>query len=38
MPYEIYSEAALPRYSYKKVFWKYTVNLQENTHTEVWFQ
>ena len=24
--------------SYKKVFWKYPANLQENTHTKVWFQ
>ena len=22
----------------KKIFWKYAVNLQENTHAEVWFQ
>ena len=32
------SKAALKRCSYKKVFWKYTANLQENTHAEVWFQ
>ena len=22
----------------KKLFWKYTANLQENTHAKVWFQ
>ena len=22
----------------KEVFWKYTANLQQNTHTKVWFQ
>ena len=27
--------AALHRCSYKKVFWKYPANLQENTHAEV---
>ena len=32
------SEAALQRCSYKNVFWKYTSNLQENIHAEVWFQ
>ena len=32
------SEAAIKRCSYKKVFWKYAANLQENTHAEVWFQ
>ena len=26
------TEAALDRYSYEKVFWKYAANLQENTH------
>ena len=31
-------EAALQRCSYKKMFWKYAANLQENTHAEVWFQ
>ena len=31
-------EAALQRCSYKYVFWKYTVHLQENSHTEAWFQ
>ena len=29
------SEAALDRCSYKKLFWKYAENLQENTHAEV---
>ena len=32
------TEAALQRCSYKEVFWKYAVNLQENTHAEVRFQ
>ena len=32
------SEAAVQRYSEKKVFWKYAANLQENTHAEVRFQ
>ena len=31
------SETALHRYSYKKLFWKYAANLQENAHAEVWF-
>ena len=31
-------EAAIQRCSYKKVFWKYTANLQENAHTELQFQ
>ena len=31
------TKAALYKYSYKKVLWKYTANL-ENTHVEVWFQ
>ena len=26
------SEAAFQRCSYKKMFWKYAANLQENTH------
>ena len=30
-----YPEAALERCSYKKVFWKYAANLQENTYAEV---
>ena len=34
----MYVEAAIQRCSYKKVFWKYAANLQENTHDEVWFQ
>ena len=38
LPYIAYSEVALPRCSYKKVFWKYAANLQENTHADVWFQ
>ena len=32
------SEAALQRCSYKKVFWKYAANIQENIHGKVWFQ
>ena len=32
------TEAAIQRCSYKKVFWKYTANLLESTHAEVWFQ
>ena len=32
------TESALQRCSYKEVFWKYAVNLQENTHAEVRFQ
>ena len=31
-------EAALQRCSYKKMFWKYTANLQKNAPAEVWFQ
>ena len=27
-----------PELFYEKVFWKYTANLQENSHAEVWFQ
>ena len=30
-----FSGAAIQRCSNKKVFWKYTTNLQENTHAEV---
>ena len=26
-----------PVITVEKVFWKYTANLQENTHAEVWF-
>ena len=29
---------ALHRCSHKKVFWKYTLNLQKNTHAEVHFE
>ena len=32
------SEAAIQMCSWEKMFWKYAVNLQENTHAEVWFQ
>ena len=32
------SEKTLHRCSYKKVFWKYPANLQENVHIEVQFQ
>ena len=31
------SEAPLHSCFYKKVFWKYAANLQENTHVKVWF-
>ena len=31
-------EATIQRCSYEKVFWKYAVSLQENTHAEVRFQ
>ena len=29
------SETAIRRCSWKKMFWKYAVNLQENAHAEV---
>ena len=32
------AEAAFERCSYKKVFWNYAENLQENTHAKMWFQ
>ena len=32
------TEAAIQSGSYKKLFWKYAANFQENTHAEVWFQ
>ena len=32
------TEAAVSRCFYKKVFWKYASNLQENTHAKAWFQ
>ena len=35
---EVSSEAGLYMCSYKKVFRKYAANLQETTHTKVWFQ
>ena len=35
---DVYSEAAVQKYSYEKVFWKYAANLQENTYAEVRFQ
>ena len=31
-------EAALHKCSYKKVFWKYAGNLQDNAHADLWFQ
>ena len=32
-------ETAARRFSHKeKLFWKYAANLQDNTHTKVWFQ
>ena len=33
-----FSEAALQRCSWEKVFWKYAANLQENTHAEGWLK
>ena len=33
----LYSEAVAQRCYVKKMFWKYAVNLQENTHAEIWF-
>ena len=33
-----YTEAATQRCSYEKMFWKYAVNLEENTHAKVWLQ
>ena len=32
------TEAALQRWSWEKVFGRYSANLRENTHAEVWFQ
>ena len=32
------TESASQRCSQKKVFWKYAINLQEDTYAEVWFQ
>ena len=36
--YVINPEAALQSCSYKKVFWKYASNLEDNTHPEAGFQ
>ena len=36
--YDEYPDATLHSCSYKKVFWKYAANLQENIHAEMWFQ
>ena len=33
----IKAEAAMKKYSWEKVFWKYVANLQENTHAQVSF-
>ena len=33
-----YTDAALHRFSWEKVFWKYAANLQESTDPEVWIQ
>ena len=33
-----YTEAAVQRGFWEKMFWKYAANLQKNTHAEVWFQ
>ena len=38
MPCYSNPEATVQRCSWEKVFWKYTANLQENTHAEVQFQ
>ena len=35
---QIITEASFQKCSYKKLFWKYEVNLQETTYAEVWFQ
>ena len=35
---DLVTEAATQKCSYVKVFWKYAVNLQENTHAKVRFQ
>ena len=32
------TKAALHKFSYEKLFWKYAANLQDNTYAEVWFQ
>ena len=32
------AEAALQRFSYERVFWKYAANLQKNSHAEVWLR
>ena len=32
------SNLALQRFSYEKVFWKYALDLQENTHAEMQFE
>ena len=32
------SEVAFQMWSYKKVFWEYAANLQENTHAEVQYR
>ena len=36
--FETVIKAALHRCSYEKIFWKYTANLQANTHAKLWFQ
>ena len=38
LSYQVLPEVALQRCSYKKLFWKYAADLQQNTHTEEWFQ
>ena len=34
----VFTEAALQMWPSEELFWKYAVNLQENTHAEVRFQ
>ena len=35
--YDVAQEAAFHRFFYRKVFWKYAANPQENTHAEGYF-
>ena len=34
--WSLFAEAALQWCSHERVFWKYTADIQENTHAEVW--
>ena len=36
LKWSLHTQTATQRCSMKSVFWKYAVNLQENTHAEVW--